>query len=174
MKHFKTGRSGLLHLQPPCICSQQTIEKLRVYFAPDEASLMAALQPCLSQTAHQTFIKKPFSCTKMFLSWLWLLKWTQDEDNSSRNVSFVFAPQPVSAVLPSSGEILHWKHAFFSVFLHTFNRFYSYSPGNQVSGTNSGQSARWLIYFIIHKWYKYLRTSILLKASVSSWNQMWW
>lgn len=28
MKHFETPRSGLLHQQPSCICSQQTLENL--------------------------------------------------------------------------------------------------------------------------------------------------
>lgn len=72
-------------------------------------------------------------------------------DNSSRQLCSVSAPQPVSAVLPPSGETRHSKRAFFSGFF--------FCTLSTESGTNSCQCAPWLIYFIIHQWYKYLRTS---------------
>lgn len=122
---YETLRSGLFHQQPSCICLQQTIEKLRVHFASHEAALMAAPDLVYPDPVHQTFIKRPFSCTNTFLSWLWLCTWTQEEDNSSRPLSSLSTPQRVSVVLPPFGETLHWKGSFFSAFCTLSTDFFT-------------------------------------------------
>lgn len=104
---YETLRSGLFHQQPFCICSQQTTEKLRVHFASHKAALMAIPDLVYPDPVHQTFIKQPFSCTNMFLSWLRLCPWTQDVDSSRRPLSSLSPPRPLLAVLQPFGETLH-------------------------------------------------------------------